>query len=420
VNLHGNTEKLAVASSTRSWRNAAMGLFALGGVSISTWGPRLPSIREDLRVGDATIGLVLAGVTIGSIAGLLASSALLSRVGPQRAIWGSLALAAVGISIVGIGAGTLTSLPVAMAGFICVGLGIGAVDVMINVEGAAVERTAGKTLMPLMHAAWSAGAIFGSGIGAASAALGIAFQWQFLGEAFVITAAAAIAVRYLPQAMPLDAATERPPAARRVRQWLRGWGDWRLLLIGLVMLGVELGEGTSNSWLTLAVRDGHHQPEAIAALFFTMFAIGETAARIVGGPLVDRVGRVRTVRFTIALGVLGLVLFIFGGPAWVVLIGTVLWAVGVSMGFPLGMSAAAESGPNPAARLSVVASIGYLANLGGPPVIGLLSQSFGLLNALWLVVALLAVGFLAAGVLRTRQGEGSSERDSVHRALIHR
>ena len=420
MNLHGNTERLAVASSTRSWRNAAMGLFALGGVSISTWGPRLPSIREDLRVGDATIGLVLAGVTIGSIAGLLASSALLSRFGPQRAIWGSLALAAVGISIVGIGAGTLTSLPVAMAGFICVGLGIGAVDVMINVEGAAVERTAGKTLMPLMHAAWSAGAIIGSGIGAASAALGIAFQWQFLGEAFVIAAAAAIAVRYLPQAMPLDAATERPPAARRVRQWLRGWGDWRLLLIGLVMLGVELGEGTSNSWLTLAVRDGHHQPEAIAALFFTMFAIGETAARIVGGPLVDRVGRVRTVRFTIALGVLGLVLFIFGGPAWVVLIGTVLWAVGVSMGFPLGMSAAAESGPNPAARLSVVASIGYLANLGGPPVIGLLSQSFGLLNALWLVVALLALGFLVAGVLRTRQGEGPSERDSVHRALIHR
>jgi hypothetical protein len=150
VNLHGNTEKLAVASSTRSWRNAAMGLFALGGVSISTWGPRLPSIREDLRVGDATIGLVLAGVTIGSIAGLIASSALLSRFGPQRAIWGSLALAAVGISIVGIGAGTLTSLPVAMAGFICVGLGIGAVDVMINVEGAAVERTAGKTLMPLI------------------------------------------------------------------------------------------------------------------------------------------------------------------------------------------------------------------------------------------------------------------------------
>ena len=45
------------------------------------------------------------------------------------------------------------------------------------------------------------------------------------------------------------------------------------------------------------------------------------------------------------------------------------------MGFPLGMSAAADSGPNPAAQVSVVASIGYLANLAGPPAIGFLSQS---------------------------------------------
>jgi cyanate permease len=109
------------------------------------------------------------------------------------------------------------------------------------------------------------------------------------------------------------------------------------------------------------------------------------------------------VRFTTAVGIVGLVLFIFGGPAWVVLVGTVLWAVGVSMGFPLGMSAAAERGPNPAAQVSVVASIGYVANLGGPPVIGALSEHFGLLGALWLVVALLAVGFAVAGALTARK-----------------
>jgi cyanate permease len=95
-------------------------------------------------------------------------------------------------------------------------------------------------------------------------------------------------------------------------------------------------------------------------------------------------------------------LFILATPAWLVLIGAFLWAVGVSLGFPLGMSAAAESGPNPAARVSVVASIGYLANLAGPPMIGLLSQSVGLLKALWLVVALLAVAFALSGVLKNR------------------
>src|SRR5262249_27220744 len=118
------------------------------------------------------------------------------------------------------------------------------------------------------------------------------------------------------------------------------------------------------------------------------------------GPLVDRIGRVMTIRVTTGLGVIGLLLFILGGPAWVVLIGVVLWAVGVSMGFPLGMSAAADSGPNPAARVSVVASIGYVANLAGPPVVGALSEAVGLLNAMFLIIALLVVGFAAAGALR--------------------
>lgn len=68
------------------------------------------------------------------------------------------------------------------------------------------------------------------------------------------------------------------------------------------MLGVELGEGTANNWLTLAVRDGHHQPDAIAALFFVGFAVSETIARVVGGPLVDRFGRARAVQVTTALG----------------------------------------------------------------------------------------------------------------------
>ena len=94
------------------------------------------------------------------------------------------------------------------------------------------------------------------------------------------------------------------------------------------------------------------------------------------------------------------VLFIEAGNRWIVLAGVVMWAVGVSMGFPLGMSAAAESGPDPAARVSVVASIGYFANLAGPPAIGLLAQSAGLLSAMWLIVALFLTAFAAAGSLR--------------------
>jgi MFS family permease len=159
---------------------------------------------------------------------------------------------------------------------------------------------------------------------------------------------------------------------------------------------------SANNWLTLAARDGHGQPAAVAALFFTAFAIGETLARVAGGPLVDRLGRVRTVRVTSALGVAGVALFILVGNPAGLLVGVVLWAVGVSMGFPLGMSAASDSGPNPAARVSVVATIGYFANLAGPPAIGFAARASSLLTSLWLVALLLGVATMAAGALRTR------------------
>lgn len=382
-----------------------MAAFALGGVAISTWGPRLPQLRADLRADNATIGLVLAGVTIGSIAGLAAASALLSWLGSRRGICAMLWVAGLGVAVIGASAGLAHSTVLAAAGFVVVGFGIGAVDVMMNVEGAAVEGVAGKTLMPLMHAAWSAGAIVGAGIGAGCAALGVAISWQFFGEAILIVIVATVASRFVPVVQRTAQPADTPPVGERVRAWLRGWTDGRLLLIGLVMLGVELGEGTANSWLTLAVRDDHQLTEATAALFFVAFAASETIARVAGGPLVDRFGRVRAVRFTTALGVVGMVIFIFAGSAWLILVGTLLWAVGVSMGFPLGMSAAADSGPNPAARVSVVASIGYLANLAGPPAIGFLSRAGGLLNAFWLVVALLVLGFAAAGALKPRPGQ---------------
>ncbi len=386
-----------------------MTAFALGGVTVSSWGPRLPELRAELGLDNAALGVVLAGLTVGSVAGLGASAAVLSWLGSRRAICAGLWWTGVAIAVIGLGAGAAGSVAVTTVGFVMVGFGIGAVDVMINVEGAAVERAAGRTLLPLMHAAWSAGAIVGAGIGAGCAALSVGVQWQFLGEAVLIVVAAGVAASFIPAHgapdIPVSSPTpqvSRVPRARRVRDWLRGWGDWRLLLIGMVMLGVELGEGTANNWLTLAVRDGHQQADSVAPLFFVAFAVSETIARIAGGPLVDRVGRVAAVRMTTAVGVVGMVIFILGGPAWAILLGTLLWAVGVSMGFPLGMSAAADSGPNPAARVSVVASIGYLANLAGPPVIGFMSEAIGLLHALWLVVALLVLGFAASGALKVR------------------
>jgi MFS family permease len=383
------------------WRWTVTAAFGLGGITLSTWGPRLPAIKSTLRIDTGTIGLLLGTVTIGAIIGLFATTPIRQRFGSRRSVPGSLLLIAGAMVVLGVGL-TVRTLTLVVVAFVIVGFSMGVLDVLINVEGAAIEQVTGRTLMPRMHAAWSIGAAVGSAIGAACAAIGVSPAAQFIGEGVLIGAAALVMTPGIPLGNRASDDESIKDRRAKLRQFLKGWLDVRLLLIGVVMLGVELGEGSAGNWLTLAVHNDHGQSAAVAALFFTAFAGAEALARIFGGPIVDRLGRVRTIRATTALGIVGVVLFITAGNRWIVLIGVFAWAIGVSMGFPLGMSAAAESGPDAAARVSVVASIGYLANLAGPPTIGAIAQRTGLLDALWVLVALFGAAFIAAGALRSR------------------
>jgi MFS family permease len=389
----------ADAKAVARWRNAIIAAFALGGVTVASWGPRMPTIRAELGVSTGTIGVLVACSTVGSIFGLMAARWALHRLGGRGAVLSALLVTAAALALMGLGVSS-DSVGLVAAGFTIVGFGVGTLDVSINVEGAAAERAAGRTLLPLMHAGWSAGAAIGAAIGAVCAAAGVRPGTQFLLLAALVVVVGLVMSRDIPAEAPEESEPREAVSWKvKLRRWLSGWNDRRLLLIGVVLLGVEFGEGSANNWLSLAVKQDHGQSAAIAALFMTLFAVSEALTRTVAGPLVDRFGRVRMLRYTAALGVAGVALFVLAHVIWLVGIGVVLWAIGVSMGFPLGMSAAAE-GEDPATQVSVAASIGYQASLIGPPVIGFLADSAGLLSSLWVLALLFVAAFAAAGSLR--------------------
>jgi formate hydrogenlyase subunit 3/multisubunit Na+/H+ antiporter MnhD subunit len=78
--------------------------------------------------------------------------------------------------------------------------------------------------------------------------------------------------------------------------------------------------------------------------------------------------------------------------------------MGVSLGFPLGMSAAADDPAKAAARVSAAATIGYVAFLAGPPLLGFISEHIGLLNTLYILVALIVASGLASPAARPIAG----------------
>jgi predicted MFS family arabinose efflux permease len=181
---------------------------------------------------------------------------------------------------------------------------------------------------------------------------------------------------------------------------LQAWAEPRTLMVGLIVLAFAFAEGVGNDWIAVALIDGYQLAPAVGTLGFALFLSAMTAGRWFGPALLDRYGRVLVLRLLSLLSVAGLALFIFGQVPVLAFAGAILWGAGVSLGFPVGMSAGADEPAMAAARVSVIASIGYVAFLGGPPLIGFLGDQFTVLKALTAVAVLLALAALITGNVR--------------------
>ncbi len=58
-------------------------------------------------------------------------------------------------------------------------------------------------------------------------------------------------------------------------------------------------------------------------------------------------------------------MIVFVDVDWIAGVSVILWGLGASLGFPLTISAASDTGPDAPTRVSVVATTGYLAFLVG-------------------------------------------------------
>jgi len=190
----------------------------------------------------------------------------------------------------------------------------------------------------------------------------------------------------------------------RLRLALSAWKEPRTYALGLIMLGMAFAEGGANDWLALGVVQGHGAANEFGAAGLTVFSVTMTVVRVFGGPLVDRFGRVAVLRVLAVLATAGLLLFILAPNLPLVFIGAALWGAGVSLGFPLGMSAAADDPERAAARVSAAATIGYVAFLAGPPLLGVISEHIGLLNTLYILVGLIVLSGLSSSAARPTAG----------------
>lgn len=374
-------------------RAALFTLFFVPGLGIASWVTRTPDVRDLLGASTAEMGLVLFGLSVGSMAGVLCSGPLVARWGTRPVIVLGSLLGAAGVPLAGLGTWWHSALPTA-AGLALFGLGIGCGEVAMNVEGAEVERLLGRSVLPAMHGCFSLGTVVGgiAGLALTAARFPVVAHLAVVGG--VVLAVLAATIGFIPPGVG-----RRPTAQVAEEAAPRVWRERRMLLLGVIILALALSEGAAGDWLPLIMVDGHGTGAAVGSAVFVGFAAAMTLGRFAGGLAVDRFGRAPALRAGILVGVAGIALVIFADGELVAAGAAVLWGLGAALGFPVALSAAGEGG-HAAARVSFAATVGYTAFLVGPPALGFLGQQFGLRHAMIVVLALVAVAVLATPAAR--------------------
>lgn len=376
-------------------RWATLLVFFLNGLSYATWALLIPSVRDALNLSPGLLGLALLSIPVGSLISMPLTGGLVAR-------WGSRAVTLAGAVLLGLA----LPLPVLAPGFgwLLAALGLfgfanGMMDVAMNAQGVAVERTLGRPVLSGMHAAFSFGGLIGAGVGSLLIGAGLAALPQALGVAALVLLGSVLAAGVmLPTASDHAEKDADEGAAGATPSSL---GPLLLLLGGLCFLGM-LGEGAVADWSALYLRDDLGAGAGLAGLAFTAFSLTMTLSRVFGDTLRARLGDARMVPLGALLGGAGLLLAVLAAWPWLAAVGFAAFGLGIANVVPVlyGAGGRAAGGRG----IARVATVGYLGFMAGPPLIGALAQLSSLRLSLAVVAVLTAVIALVAPRVLRRLG----------------
>jgi fucose permease len=372
-------------------RNAVATTFIVNGLLFASLVSRVPDLRGELDLSNGGLGLLLLAIAAGSLLALPSSGRLVARTSAGWVVRQGAVLAAVSLVVAAVGAAAVSSPALTAVGLFGYGIGTGVWDVAMNVEGAEVERGLGRSVMPRFHAGFSLGTIVGAGIGVGVTAAGTPMLLHLL---VLGLAGALLMIRSSRAFLPAEDHPQADVGSGTA------WLEPRTLAVGLMVLCFTVAEGSASDWLSLALIDGYVVEHWVGVAGYTVFVTAMTLGRLAGTTVLDRFGRAPTLWTCAAAAAAGVLLVVVGDHVLLVGLGILAWGLGASLGFPVGMSAAADEPARAAARVSVVSTIGYGAFLAGPPLLGALGDAVGTLDSLLAVAALMGPAMLAVFATR--------------------
>ena len=371
-------------------------LFFARAFMFSTWVSRGPEVKELLALNTVQLGVLTMLYPVAGLVGITYAGALVQRFGSRVVsttifVVGCASLALLGPAITG-GHVWITGLLL-----LTFGLPMAIADFVANYEGNLADKASKSSLFPALHGAYGLGMMAAAALAGMMTDAGVDLGVHYL----LVAAVAAVGSLGAAMAVPRHDVSNVTPEeqAQQRRQRRAVLRERRSLLIAVVGFSFIMAEMTAGTWVPIALTNSGFST-AKAAFAFSIFWIVVTVVRLLGGFIVDVIGRQRTVQISALLTALGVGLFMLGDVVSLPYPALILWGAGMALGFPMSVSAMGDDPAWAAARINLAVSVVYVASITVGPALGSVGQVFGLSVAFGIPLAILLIAAALSGVTK--------------------
>lgn len=336
------------------------------GLCFATWASRIPHIKADLHLSDGHLGTILFALPLGQLTMMFFSGKLVTRFGSHRILPFSTLLYAFSLTNLGL-AQNAWQLGLGLYAF---GIFGNLSNISINTQGVYTEGLFKRTIMSSFHGVWSLAGFTGALVCLGMLSLNLATYTHFLIVATIVLLFVAFNFKFLIKAKEIPRHEKKRGFRKR---------DKSLILLGIIGFCSMASEGIMFDWSGVYFKDVVKAPSSLVILGYTSFMIMMASGRFFGDGLINRFGRKKVMQISgimISSGLFTAVFFPFIIPS---MIAFMIVGLGVSTIVPTLYSIAGKHPTIPTGEaLTAVSSISFLGFLMGPPIIGYISELFGL------------------------------------------
>jgi MFS family permease len=365
---------------------APAGGFVLEGLYWGSFAALVPDIKAAIGASDGEFGLTMFFAALGAVGAMWLAPRVDSKLG-ARAMQGAAVFMAIAFLLPGIAA-SVAFFTVAM---LLASAGSGSLDVIMNTRVSGIEAETKRSLMNLNHALFSfayAGAAINAGI----------FRQAGYSPLAVFLVVLALTLIIVPFMFHRPAPIEQENASTplRARNGLMFFG-------GLIILIAFLSEQATEAWSALHLERGLGGSAAQGAMGPAILGLTMGVGRLSGQFIAAHVRETIVLQIAAVIAAAGLIIAASAPTLFVAYVGFGILGLGVSVMAPMAYSAVGKRVSNQQRSFVItrISVIGYMGFFIGPPVMGGLSEAFGLSVSFFAVSAiLLCVTLFLAPALR--------------------